>query len=210
MFLYAPYTNIGNMNFESTTGYINIPDKNVVFTRLDEEGTGADGAEMLAGVDANNQNQLTEGQKMIFDLQDATKKQKLIDATNISEPQLLAGIDLDKRAIEKRKINDQLNEDKAVLQDKVLLQEDADLRRQFQKSKDKAKQSLFRERQVDDLHALIYGKSTDQQEYLGGQIFDDVQALDTETNRFDGNPLRFKSFARPSTKRLLKKRFITG
>lgn len=164
---------------------------------------------MLAGIDANNQNQLTEGQKMIFDLQDASKKQKLIDATNISEPQLLAGLDLDERAIEKRKINDQLNEDKSALQDKALLQEDSDLRRQFQKSKDKVKQSLFRERQVDDLHALIYGKS-DQEEYLGGQILDDVQTLDTETNRFDGNPLRFKSFARPSTKRLLKKRFITG
>ena len=35
--LYAPYTNIGSMNFEKTTGYINIPDKNVVYTRIDED-----------------------------------------------------------------------------------------------------------------------------------------------------------------------------
>ena len=54
--MYAPYTNIGNMNFESTTGYINIPDKNVVFTRLEEEGAGAGGADTLGGIDANNQN----------------------------------------------------------------------------------------------------------------------------------------------------------
>ena len=42
------------MNFESTTGYINIPDKNVVFTRLEEEGAGAGGADTLGGIDANN------------------------------------------------------------------------------------------------------------------------------------------------------------
>lgn len=147
---------------------------------------------------------------MIFDLQDATKNQKLIDAAKISEPQLLAGIDLDRLAIEKRKLNDQMNEGKSALQDKAFLHEDIDVRGQFQKSKDKVKQSLYRERQVDDLHAIIYGKSTDQQEYLGGQILDDIQALDLETNRFDGNPLRFTSFARPQTKRLLKKRFVTG
>lgn len=35
--LYAPYTNIGAMNFENTTGYINIPDSNVVYTRIDEK-----------------------------------------------------------------------------------------------------------------------------------------------------------------------------
>ena len=35
--LYAPYTNIGCVNFEKTTGYINIPDTNVVYTRIDDE-----------------------------------------------------------------------------------------------------------------------------------------------------------------------------
>ena len=72
---------------------------------------------------------------MIFDLQDATKNQKLIDAAKISEPQLLAGIDLDRLAIEKRKLNDQMNEGKSALQDKAFLHEDIDVRGQFQKSK---------------------------------------------------------------------------
>lgn len=35
--LYAPYSNIGAVNFEKTTGYINIPDQNVVYTRIDEQ-----------------------------------------------------------------------------------------------------------------------------------------------------------------------------
>ena len=30
--IYAPMTNLGFMNFESTGGFITIPDKNVVFT----------------------------------------------------------------------------------------------------------------------------------------------------------------------------------
>lgn len=36
--LYAPFSNIGAMNFEKTTGYITIPDKYVVYTRLNENG----------------------------------------------------------------------------------------------------------------------------------------------------------------------------
>jgi len=51
--LYAPYSNIGAVNFEKSTGYINIPDSNVVFTRInenDEDGIG----EGLAGVDGEN------------------------------------------------------------------------------------------------------------------------------------------------------------
>ena len=43
--LYAPFSNIGAMNFEKTTGYINIPDQYVVYTKLNEdniEGGGVD------------------------------------------------------------------------------------------------------------------------------------------------------------------------
>lgn len=67
-FIYAPYTNIGAMNFESTTGYINIPDKNVVFTRLPEEDDAGNMADTFGGVDAQNQAALNEGQKMVFQL----------------------------------------------------------------------------------------------------------------------------------------------
>lgn len=58
--LYAPYTNIGAMNFEKTTGYINIPDQNVVYTRIDEEDVGGLG-EGLGGVDGSNKKDLNVG-----------------------------------------------------------------------------------------------------------------------------------------------------
>ena len=63
--LYAPYTNIGSMNFEKTTGYINIPDQNVVYTRIDEEDQAGLG-QGLSGVDGDNTRELNEGQKMVF------------------------------------------------------------------------------------------------------------------------------------------------
>lgn len=81
------------MNFESTTGYINIPDQNVVYTRLDDNDEGGIG-EGLGGVDATNTKDLNEGQKMVFNLQDAEKNNKFINDQEIMEPQLLAGIDL--------------------------------------------------------------------------------------------------------------------
>ena len=53
------------MNFEKTTGYINIPDKNVVYTRIDENDEAGLG-DGLGGVDGDNQNDLNEGQKIVF------------------------------------------------------------------------------------------------------------------------------------------------
>jgi uncharacterized protein involved in tellurium resistance len=35
--LYAPFSNIGALNFEKTTGYITIPDKQVIYTRINDE-----------------------------------------------------------------------------------------------------------------------------------------------------------------------------
>jgi len=35
--LYAPFSNIGAMNYENTSGFITIPDKHVVYTRLNED-----------------------------------------------------------------------------------------------------------------------------------------------------------------------------
>lgn len=58
--LYAPYTNIGSMNFEKTTGYINIPDQNVVYTRIDDDDEAGLG-DGLGGVDASNTKDLNEG-----------------------------------------------------------------------------------------------------------------------------------------------------
>ena len=56
------------MNFEKSTGYINIPDQNVVFTRVDEEDQAGLG-DGLGGVDTEAA--INEGQKMMFQLQDA-------------------------------------------------------------------------------------------------------------------------------------------
>lgn len=50
--LYAPFCNIGSMNFEKTTGYITIPDQYVVYTKLNEENLDQDG-----GVDAATGNE---------------------------------------------------------------------------------------------------------------------------------------------------------
>ena len=58
--LYAPYTNIGSMNFEKTTGYINIPDQTVVYTRIDEDDENGLGYG-LSGVDVKNTRELNEG-----------------------------------------------------------------------------------------------------------------------------------------------------
>ena len=97
--LYAPYTNIGSMNFENTTGYINIPEKNVVFTRIDEEDNEGLG-DGLGGVDISNPKELNEGQRLVFGLQDADKNNKLIDGSGIEMPALLDGVSLDQDKFE--------------------------------------------------------------------------------------------------------------
>ena len=77
--LYAPFSNIGALNFEKTTGYITIPDKQVIYTRVDEE---EDGGDAPTG---------NEGQKMMWNLQDLDDQ---IDAEKIEAPELLAGFDV--------------------------------------------------------------------------------------------------------------------
>lgn len=47
--LYAPFSNIGAMNFEKTTGYITIPDKYVMYTKLNEDGDQLGGADASLG-----------------------------------------------------------------------------------------------------------------------------------------------------------------
>ena len=34
--VYAPFSSLGALNFDKTSGYISIPDKYVVFTKTDE------------------------------------------------------------------------------------------------------------------------------------------------------------------------------
>jgi ribosome biogenesis protein BMS1 len=51
--IYAPFSSLGALNFDKTSGYITIPDKYVVFTKT-EEGNEIEG---------------NEGQKMVWELQ---------------------------------------------------------------------------------------------------------------------------------------------
>jgi len=58
--LYAPFSNVGSLNFEKTTGYITIPDKQVIYTRVQD-----DEDENAKHLDDGN-----EGQQMVWQLQD--------------------------------------------------------------------------------------------------------------------------------------------
>ena len=35
--IYAPFSNLGALNFEKSTGYITIPDKQVIYTRVGQD-----------------------------------------------------------------------------------------------------------------------------------------------------------------------------
>jgi hypothetical protein len=52
--LYAPNSNIGALNFDKSTGYITIPDNQVVYTRTAEQPEG----------------KANEGQQMVWQMQD--------------------------------------------------------------------------------------------------------------------------------------------
>ena len=84
--LYAPFSNIGSLNFEKSSGYITIPDSQVIYTRVaDEEGNEGDGQEgglaraNVQGIDAEAElrkkkqseekgGEGNEGQKMVWHL----------------------------------------------------------------------------------------------------------------------------------------------
>lgn len=55
--LYAPNSNIGALNFDKATGFITIPDSQVVYTRAD-------------GVTEEDFQKGNEGQKMVWQMQD--------------------------------------------------------------------------------------------------------------------------------------------
>jgi len=148
------------MNFEKTTGYINIPDQNVVYTRIDEDDEGGLG-QGLSGVDADNAKDLNEGQKMVFKLQDAEKNRKMISTNDIQEPQLLPGLTLN--------MADSSNTNKGELgkgsfQALGIAENDFETNEAMQEKKRAAQSTLFREREVDNLQTLIYGSTAGSQD----------------------------------------------
>ena len=130
--LYAPFCNIGSMNFEKTTGYITIPDQYVVYTKLNEDNLDQDG-----GVDAATGN---EGQKLVWGLQDL---KRTLNENEIEAPQLLAGINLQdddeddpKWKTSKKSLDTTKSKAQSFLIDK------------FEEQRNLDRQTLFREREV--------------------------------------------------------------
>ena len=80
----------------------------------------------------------------------------------------------------------------------------------FDDHKLKAKQILFREREVDNLMSMIYG-ATHEQSQMDTTDFDeeeDERVIDT--HRFDVAAEKLAMYKRPAVKRKLKSKFVTG
>jgi hypothetical protein len=151
------------MNFEKSTGYITIPDSQVVYTKLNED------ADQLGGIDASAGG--NEGQKLVWGLQDLKTG---INEKEVEAPQLLPGFSLadedDDRVKgigRKHKVDH-----KAVSQAKMV--------DKFEEQRKQDRQTLFREREVQSLRDLIYGKETAE------NTEDDELVVDT--NRYDVHP----------------------
>lgn len=61
-------------------------------------------------------------------------------------------------------------------------------------------QSLFREREVDNLHNLIYNSQTVPENNENAN----------DCNRYDVNPQKLRIFANANLKKALKAKFVTG
>lgn len=73
----------------------------------------------------------------------------------------------------------------------------------FNKKQSADQQTLFRERQVDNLQKLIYESKVDP--------FEDVETEDiTDTNRYDVHRAKLEKFRNGALKKHLKSRFVTG
>lgn len=75
----------------------------------------------------------------------------------------------------------------------------------FEEQRKADQQSLFREREVQNLRDLIYGQiegaSTEEE-------LDD--SLIVDTNRYDVHPSKLEVYLQPTIKKLLKSKFVTG
>lgn len=146
-----------------------------------------------------------EGQKMVWHLQDM---QSHIDAEQIEAPQLLPGISLS-IDVEERKKNRRLYKPDE-LASKFMDEENEegaglDTKRAFNAHADKAKEILFRERGVDNLMDLIYGKHDEDEDEYG-----DEEDSTIDTYRYDVAVDKLAMYKNASVKRKLKSKFVTG
>lgn len=80
----------------------------------------------------------------------------------------------------------------------------------FEEQRKQDQQTLFREREVQNLRDLIYGKidSAATTDYEEEQPLDD--SLIVDTNRYDVHPSKLEFYLQPDVKKLLKSKFVTG
>lgn len=122
---------------------------------------------------------------MVWHLQDMDAR---MDQQEIEAPQLLDGINITEKRATRRLMN-------PVAENDV----DEDREDLFKVNEKLNQQSLFREREVDNLNSLIYSQ---QSERLGEEYVD--------SNRYDINPQKLQMFRSPAMKKALKAKFVTG
>lgn len=88
-----------------------------------------------------------------------------------------------------------------------LMTTDFNFKSKFEEQAQINKQNLFRERQVDSIQELIYGKPKEDKQ---NAIYAGDSVLEFDSFRFDVNPLKLEQYAQKDYKRLLKKKFVTG
>lgn len=86
--IYAPFSSLGALNFDKTSGYITIPDKYVIFSKTEIDNTILD----------------NEGQKMVRELQDRKFNQEKDQEDNESQDlELLEGVNYDDKDMNENK-----------------------------------------------------------------------------------------------------------
>ena len=77
----------------------------------------------------------------------------------------------------------------------------------YEEQRKRDQQSLYREREVQNLRDMIYG-AIESDATTSGETFDD--SLIVDTNRYDVHPSKLELYTDPDMKKLLKSKFVTG
>jgi hypothetical protein len=77
----------------------------------------------------------------------------------------------------------------------------------YEEQRKRDQQSIYREREVQNLRDMIYG-AIDFDATTSGETFDD--SLIVDTNRYDVHPSKLELYTDPDMKKLLKSKFVTG
>ncbi|EAS05797.2 elongation factor Tu GTP-binding domain protein (macronuclear) [Tetrahymena thermophila SB210] len=185
--VYAPFSNLGFLNYEKSGGYITIPDEHVVFTKKNQQDVYDDNGELI---EQQEDEDLGEGVKMVRDLQDMKKtlNEKLDEDDDV---ELLDGIELGEQ---KKNILEFTAEEKKKLDFKEKQKEIVNLKH---KTKDLNQIANAIEQQqsvmATDLQDLIYGKT------------------DKKICNFDSSNFRSKElYTRDLYKALVKCKFMAG